>query len=164
MNKREKIIVIIAGTVALYGIADFFILPGVFHNKKVAGEKSLQEINDFIVVSTAKLSILEQAYDDPKIKSLMSKIHSQWDNDPFDFIDSQTTETNQGILPENKTPEIIYSGFLQAGAVSLAVINDIEYQAGETIRDSQMKIIRITPQKVVVQNGADQINLYLKEE
>jgi hypothetical protein len=48
-------------------------------------------------------------------------------------------------------PNLVYSGFISSGKHAMAIVNGMEYFAGDIIMDTGYRITRITPDKVVIQ-------------
>jgi len=90
-------------------------------------------------------------------------IESEWKNDPFSKI-KKFSKNNQNTAIDKEMEGLIYSGFIRFGNKMLAVIDGMEYTTGEHIKDSGYKIIRITPESVLVNNKVNKkIILYLNE-
>ncbi|RLB90901.1 MAG: hypothetical protein DRH26_08865 [Deltaproteobacteria bacterium] len=158
MEKREKIILILAGLVLLYGAFDYFILSSD-KNETMQSETEnkftgfLESIN----ASLTSLNILEQKKSNPDY--FISMIESEWKNDPFSKI-----KRNQKTTIDKEMAGLMYSGFIKFGNKMLAVIDGMEYTTGENIKDSGYKIIRISSKNVILINKLNKkIVLYLTE-
>lgn len=165
MNKREKIIIVIAILVLSYGAFDYFILSSDKNekNETIQSEtanqvsKMLEKINKNLI----SLEIIEQKKTNADY--LISRIESEWKNDPFSKSDKFSGKS-QKPAPSTEISAFTYSGFIKLGNKMLAVIDGMEYTTGEYIKDSEYKIIRITPQKVVINTNMNtQIVIYLKD-
>ena len=91
-------------------------------------------------------------------------IESNWNQDPFLHEKKQLADESD-IKNKTPTPVFVYSGFIGTGNRILAVINDIEYKVGETVKDSSYTIERITPDQVILSRSNDgaTIALHLQE-
>ena len=119
--------------------------------------KILEKIDN----NLASLKIIEQKK--TSADYLISKIESEWKNDPFSKLENGS-EKGRKSAGDLEISDFIYSGFIKLGNKMLAVIDGMEYTTGERIKASGYKIIRITPKKVVINNNMNkQIVLYLKE-
>lgn len=88
----------------------------------------------------------------------MKQIKAEWTNNPF----YEQKLGRDAAKESGKTAEILmslnYTGYLEIGEKKMAIINGIEYGAGEPlyIKDGEEYMIKnIYPSKVVIQNGAD---------
>ncbi len=158
MEKREKIILILAGLALLYGVFDYFILSP--DKNAVMQSETESKFTDFlenINATLASLEILEQKKTNADY--LISMIESEWKNDPFSLI-----KRNQKTEIDKETADLMYSGFIRLGNKMLAVIDGMEYTIGENIKDSGYKIIQISSKNVILINKLNKkIVLYLKE-
>lgn len=169
MNKREKIIIFLALFVALYGLIDFFLLssPGKDKNKTGQSEilnrsfKKLTQINERLVSLRVKIKNNERT------DYLISMIESEWENDPFIKKENPFQTINKKnavhVIFDDKKG-FFYSGFIQFDNKILAVINGMEYTTGNYIADTGYKIIKITPDFVILDIDNRQTRLFLKEE
>ncbi|MBT3176193.1 MAG: hypothetical protein HOG03_01775 [Desulfobacula sp.] len=162
MKKREKIILILAITALLYGAFDYFILSSI--KDETIPSETENQFSDFleeINTTLGNLNIIEQKTSNADY--LVSMIESEWKNDPFSKI-KKFSKNNQNTAIDKEMEGLIYSGFIRFGNKMLAVIDGMEYTTGEHIKDSGYKIIRITPESVLVNNKVNKkIILYLNE-
>jgi hypothetical protein len=169
MSKREKIIIFLALFAALYGLIDFFLLSSPGKDKDQTGQseilnrsfKKLAQINDRLVSLRVKTENNERA------DYLISMIESDWENDPFINLENPVQKINNKnavhVIIDDNTG-LSYSRFIQFDNKILAVINGMEYTTGEHITDTGYKIIKITPDSVVLDIDNRQTRLFLKEE
>ncbi len=159
MKKREKIIVILTLVVVLYGLIDFFVLSK--KNKLNQTEQLIadtdQDTKKFAAQATSKISKLSMMKTHNDWQTLVSKIESNWERDPF--VQALQSDT-QMALP---VADIIYSGYIKAGSNSFAIINGIEYKSGELIQKYEYQVVKITTKKVILQKDLKQGIIYLKE-
>jgi len=168
MNKREKIIVSIAGVALLYGILNYF----VFSSFKNNGADSLSP--EAAVVDAALSNPTDNTHlnaielwtkNSKKSDRLVKMIESQWVNDPFAKLDSPIEKEQSLAIPPIENLDFTYSGFIQLGKKLLAVVNGMEYEPGEFLHESNYKIITITPKKIILRrDGNKALMLYLKED
>jgi hypothetical protein len=165
MNKREKIILSLTLAVVAYGLLDYFILskkntPQISGQLMADAKKATKEFANSSMSQMSKLQ-LQTNQSGPGV--LISKIESPWDNDPFVQPVKQKTKTAPSSPPLD-VAGITYSGYMNVGTMSFAVINKVEYRAGETLREYEYKVTKITAQKVVLQKGKKQAVIFLKAE
>jgi hypothetical protein len=165
VKNREKIIVVMALTVVIYGLLDYFIL-----SKKDAGQKSGRQMaeagraaEDFSSTSMDKITRIELQMKPGTWQSLISKIESDWKDDPFLQPLKQEAGPDEEAPPLDVTG-ITYSGFMTVGKMSFAIINGLEYKPGETIIEYEYEIMEITTQKVVLKKDNQQAVIFLKED
>ncbi len=165
MSKREKIILIMTLVAVVYGLVDFLILSkkDTIQNTGQLIADTNKNAGEFATSSMAKISKIELQIKQTKWQTLISKIESDWEHDPF--MEGVKPETQ----PASSSPPLLdspltYSGYMNVGKISFAVINGIEYKTGETINVFGYKVIKITPKKVVLQKETDQVVVFLKEE
>ena len=162
MKKREKIILVLAILAVLYGAFDYFILSSA-KDKIIQPETKTQSSGFFdkINATLAGLNSIEQQKANPDY--LIKMIESEWKNDPFSRIKKSSKKIKDPTI-NKKMMGLMYSGFIKLGNKMLAVIDGMEYTTGEHIKDSGYKIVRITPESVVINNKANKkIVLYLDE-
>jgi hypothetical protein len=162
MKKREKIIILITILTIIYGALDYFILSAG-KNETIEPEtanqfsKNIENINK----NLTRLKTIDQK----KINAdyLISMIESEWKNDPFSKRE-KFSKRGLNSTGDEKMMNFIYSGFIMLGNKILAVVDGIEYTTGEYIKNSDYKVIKITPKTVFIKNNINkQIVLYLKE-
>ena len=170
MNKREKIIIFLAVSALLYGIFDYF----VFSSLKNSSDEAIQSEttkNNLAVLTTldGKLASLQiMAKNQNKDSYLISMIESEWKNDPFLKLTKAPEKFVDKSMESAATIDVLelnYSGFIQYDKRIFAVINGMEYVAGEYIKDTEYQIVRITSNKIVLTIDKNrQTVLFLKEE
>jgi len=165
MKKQSKIILVLAILAVAYGLVQFFILPQ--KDKGLKTKKLITKPNkittDFAMDSLSKISIIQAQRKKNHWKILKTKIESQWEHDPFVFSLGPDKLEEESSL-SSPFSRFIYSGYMNVGKISFAVINGKEYKIGETIREYEYKVIKITPKKVILQKNSDQAVIFLKEE
>ena len=60
-------------------------------------------------------------------------------------------------------PNLTYSGFLEIGSKRLAIINGIEYEAGDKLSAGGLTIKTVLPNKVIMTSSQGEIVLPLQE-
>jgi hypothetical protein len=148
MKKREIIIVMLAGILVLYGLLDFFVFSGKPENgedEKIAGQ--LSGITAFAESAGSELAAVAAEKEFPDMDYLVSRIESEWPHDPFVADGSAGI---QAAVSDLEAPKLAYTGFIKAGKKILAVINGMEYEIGELLKDVGYKVSGITPSRVVL--------------
>lgn len=153
MKKREMIIVIIAAAALFYGALDFFVLSkqGLKNdNDNIASE--LKEITALAETSESALTEISSKTAFADVDYLIAKAESPWPGDPFITYDPDKPDDDdddEKIAAED-VPPLAYTGFIQAGQKVLAIINDMEYSHGETLKDIGYTVHSITSSHVVL--------------
>ncbi len=140
MSKREKIIVCMMVGSVIFGAYHFRSLYGTKLNIKALSPKNIENTiknikKPDIVLSEKEQYILKQAV-------------IPWDNDPFISPQGQKQAKKQVLPPLPK--DLRYSGYLKMGEQTLAIIDGMEYQVGETLLKSQYLIADISPRQVTI--------------
>ena len=138
MQKREKIIVIMAVIAAIYGAVDFtmnrqqkktvIVAPPTGTDSQTTGEL------------TAQLSVFASA-NHQKIDHLSALLNEPWPEKSFalratPFSSKKEVDESTGAdlhKLSDQASQLVYSGFLAMGADRIAIINDMDYRVGEQI-------------------------------
>jgi hypothetical protein len=146
MTTREKIIVGLMVLAVVYGVYTlYFSAPREVPVS--SGDKELEALNSFItkVAEKTKTSLSkEQTY-------ILQKARAEWKQDPLVQIRPKLTrEEQEASQPLVLNSKISYTGFLEMGDKRLAIINGIEYEAGDRLEPSGLVVRTINPNHVVV--------------
>jgi len=164
MKKRETIIVLLAGMLAVYGLLDYFVL----NKKAVTGEEekinaAIADATTFSQASMARVIALSAQGGAKKLDYAKTSAETPWPRDPFIYYQKEL-DTEADLSGEDMK-DIIYSGFMRLGKNVLGIINGMEYGLGELIADLEYKVHQITPSKVILLTKANkQITIYLQED
>lgn len=148
MKLREKIIILAALLAGIYGLADYFIFAGKSDQGQALIQKAALDLDTYAAAASAKLAV-SKLKDPDKVNYLISRAESDWPRDPFmGEIATEIAITDTDL--DAKGPELVYSGFIRAGKIILAVVNGIEYRIGEVMNDVGYKVAGITPSQVIL--------------
>jgi hypothetical protein len=154
MTTREKIIVGLMVLAVVYGVYALFFEkpPGL---QTLQTQTGLDSLNTFItqVAETTKSGLSEaDAY-------VIQQAESQWYQDPMVTIrtntESETKEKEEEVQAPPPEVKIVYSGYLQMGDKRLAIINGMEYEAGDELIQGGYVIRDISPSRVVLATSPD---------
>ncbi|MCA1785036.1 MAG: general secretion pathway protein GspB [Desulfobacteraceae bacterium] len=151
MSKREKIILALTLVVALYGVMDLF----VFSSKKTdtsGPAPAADGVTSSAMANKLMAKILNMEIEQPLKKNIIAKIESPWQGDPFVRSEEQTEQ--QATQSDDAQPifsGLVYSGYIFAGDRVMAIINGNEYRNGDIVLETGYRVVRITPDKVIVQ-------------
>lgn len=159
MSKREKIIVFLAIAAVLYGAYNFLLAPTPATRLQTPG-KNLEDVNTFI---TGVVQGIQKRGISANDAEIMKRITARWPNDPM-LSSTALLKPALKIKKEESIVldvELVYSGYLTLGALSLAIINGIEYQVGEEIEEGGYIVERISPQKTTIRVKGTSKNIIL---
>ena len=146
MTNREKIIVGLMLLVVVYGVYTLFLSPPP-NPGSLRSAKQQTSLNAFVtkVAEKSKIGLSKkQTY-------IMEKAQAAWKKDPFIQISPQQAKEEKIVdKPAVLTSSILYTGFLQMGDTRLAIINGIEYEAGDKLEPGGFVIQNIHPNHVVI--------------
>ena len=146
MSNREKIIVALMVVSVIFGIyIVFFESPKQTTTVNPAADRELEVLNTFITKVAEKTQSgpsKEQAY-------ILNKAQSAWKQDPLVQLEAKKVDVDTGPEPVLDA-RVQYTGFLQMGDTRLAIINGMEYEAGDQLEPGGFIIRRIFPNHVLV--------------
>jgi len=154
MTTREKIIVGLMVLAVGYGVYALFFEkpPGP---ETLQTQTGLDSLNTFItkVAETTKSGLSEaDSY-------VIQQAESQWYQDPMVTIRTKTESEVKEKEAEAQAPlptvKIVYSGYLQMGDKRLAIINGMEYEAGDELIQGGYVVRNISPIRVVLATTPD---------
>lgn len=132
-------------SVILGGYMIFFDSPKKATTFSAASHRELEVLNTFITKVAEKTQSgpsKEQAY-------ILNKAQIAWKQDPLIQLEAKKVDVDTG--PETVLDaRVQYTGFLQMGDTRLAIINGMEYEAGDQLEPGGYIIRRILPNQVVV--------------
>jgi len=146
MSNREKIIVGLMVVSVILGIyMVFFEPPKQPATINTSAGRELEMLNTFIT------KIAEQTQTGPSKEQayILNKAQSAWKQDPLIQLETKKVEVDTGPDPVLDA-KVQYTGFLQMGDTRLAIINGMEYEAGDQLEPGGFIIRRILPNHVVV--------------
>ena len=156
-KKQSDFLFFVLSVMLLYGFFYLFIEPRTKTADKYVGKQSpeLQAYREEMVGITAKLKESKSSSVDTTI---IESAEAEWLNDPYydmvSYGELALTEAHIKADYLTQRDSFTYSGFLDAGARKLAIINDLEYEVGETlVLTTGMYVLEnIFPTKVVIEN------------
>lgn len=163
MTNREKIIVGVMVLTVGYGAIEL-LLP---RSKAGGGLTAVaaEGVNAFIakVADTIKSASSESS------ALIVQKAEAAWKQDPFlEIRKPQPQRPDPAALKEAaRLPgNLVYSGFIEIGAKRMAIINGMEYEAGDTVNPGGFTVKSVLPTKVLMgspQRDGAPIELPLKD-
>ena len=144
MKKREMIIVGVALAALAYGALDYLVL-----SRKPAGPAATPELSAFSDATRVQLAVLTGKESD-RVQYQIARAEAEWQSDPFAM--PPVAELASAGKDSDKGPgvDLHYTGFIQAGRQVLAVINQMEYNVGETLLELGYRVMGISQERVVL--------------
>jgi hypothetical protein len=151
MSRREKIIVSIMLIVIIFGGTKLLLTS--YHGEKIGNTpiKGVKALKKFVYDVSKKI---EKADSSRFYSYTIQKLKSKWINDPF------LSDTSSALPLKNRNPSpsikatthqrFVYSGYLAFGGRKIAIINGMEYEAGETLASDRFILHDISPRHVVI--------------
>ena len=159
MTNREKIIVALMLLTVVYGVYTVFF-EGKGSVEPIAATGSAQELenlNSFItkIAEASKAGISEED------KYIIELAETEWKQDPLISVNltnkpeseiQKSKEVTQVSIPDLK---VSYTGFMKMGDKTFAIINGLEYTAGDPLEPGDYMVRSITPTQVVIVSSRD---------
>lgn len=149
LGKREMIILGVMILVILYGAYE------LFGTKKTAPppvDKAQQSADLMTFVG----DLSKRAETLRTTALVFSRAEKEWAQDPFlDNRYHRAWEQSRALVKASPAADkisFVYSGFVEAGKRSMAVINGMEYREGEPLQTVGFFLKSISPQRVVIEN------------
>jgi hypothetical protein len=165
MTNREKIIVGLAVLSLGYGAVELLLPRAKTAPAPAAQTQGAEGLTAFISkVADATRSLSAEAS-----ATVIQKAEAAWKQNPFvEIPKAQAPElkAESQKKPDRPLPNLVYSGFLELGSKRLAIINGMEYEAGDKLDPGGFTIKSILPTRVMItsaQWGATPIVLPLQE-
>ena len=157
LTRQQIIILSITVLVVLYGVYDFFIVPGTKSVSFDAGKKPA-ELETFvadIMANVTKGSLLSaDAY-------TINSAETEWIRDPFyerkSFRDWRMSKEPKTGKDSKSEPGFNCSGYLKFGKKEMVIINGVEYEAGNNLEIEGYILEKIYPDRVVIVNKKNRL-------
>lgn len=162
MTSREKIIVGLMVLTVGYGAIELLLPRAKVAPSSALPVQSAEGLNAFItkVADAVKAGAADAG------SLVIQKAEAAWKEDPFMVIRKaapQAAEKAASKEPQRPLPNMTYSGFLEIGGKRLAIINGMEYEAGERLGTGGLTVKSVLPTKVIMTSSQGEIVLPLQE-
>jgi hypothetical protein len=153
LTRQQMIILSIMALVVLFAVYDFFIAPRSKAELIDIGKKT-SELEAFLTDITSKLPKGSLPTSDAYV---LSRAETGWVHDPFYERKSirewdKRKERAKAGGGMSQRVSFSYSGYLKVRDKNLAIINGVEYEAGEALEIEGYILKKIYPGKVVIVN------------
>ncbi len=162
MAKREKIIVFFAILAVVYGGYELLSSPSSKKPPVKTDEKAkiLSSSADNIKNELEKIVLQKDIY-------IVRAASVPWSKDPFSDLPIES----ESVIQQNKIvietlKRLSYSGYMEIGNKIFAIINGMEYEAGEELPTHNGCVISdISPLQIIIKiKGGEEITIPLTEE
>jgi hypothetical protein len=151
LTKQQIIILSVMAVAILYGVYNFFIAPKGKSTVVDAGRKTA-EPETFISDISANIARDQLT---PLDINVISRAEAQWQRDPF-FGRKGYREWAMVKEPakagSGTQQTFIYSGYLRGKNHNVAIVNGVEYEAGDALEIDGYVLKKIDQNKVVIEN------------
>ena len=155
MEKRQIIILGITAAVILYGAFNFiFKAPA-----KTTTFSSVTKASEFKTFATDVSIGISKEVTSPGEAYAINRAETEWLRDPF--YDKKTyrellkAKESSNAVVDAKKLTFNYTGYIEYNGKAMAIINGVEYSAGEALEESGYVLRAIFPGKVIIENKAD---------
>ena len=123
----------------------------------ISASNDLENLNAFI----AKVAEASKAGLSAKDKYIIERAEAEWKQDPLISVNltnrpeseiQKSKEVTKVSIPDLK---VAYTGFMQMGDKTFAIINGVEYSAGDQLEQGGYMVRSISPSQVVIVSTRD---------
>jgi hypothetical protein len=161
MSSREKIIVVVVALCAAYGLFDFLRRQFRGTDPSVAIQEQAAKLSAFIDETRAGLQAAKLT---PVENRVIERANRNWASNPF-F--QRQEEVATAAVPGTAEPQarpFRYTAFLSVGDKRMAIVDGMEYGAGDTVAGSRCVVQSIEPDKLVLLRTNDQARVEILAE
>jgi len=166
MNKlktREIIILAVAALGVVYAGYVYLIAPAI--NKAKTNDQK-QEIST--PASSLKNDLIKDAEAGTE-EYIIARAEANWGKNPF--VDRNSSSYKEWAVTQaasgasGSATKIIYSGYIDAGKMKIAIIDGLEYRVGEQLEMEGYVLKRVTPSQVLIvnKNTGSEIEIPIQE-
>jgi len=158
MSKREKIILLVTVLAIAYGVYSFIASPSGL--ARIETGKKLADLNKLIASVTEDLNKAGMTGAEAFI---IARAEAEWVRDPFS--ERRLSMTSE-LAAQAEEVIFTYTGYMEAGKKRLAIINGLEYRAGEELELGGYVVQSIHSDWVVIKGKGRQglISVPFKQE
>lgn len=123
----------------------------------ISSTKELEDLNAFIT----KIAEASKAGLSPADKYIIERAETEWKQDPLISLNltnrpeseiEKSKEVTRVSIPDLK---VSYTGYMQMGDKTFAIINGVEYSAGDPLEQGDYIVRSISPSQVVIVSTRD---------
>jgi hypothetical protein len=161
LNKRQIIILVLMACAVLYAVYELFF-AGSAKNSTATIQKSAVSMDSSAAVPSINEPLAAvNAY-------IITRAEADWPRNPFierNAYKDWTAREGAAAGTTVAAVKIIYSGYLDAGAKKMAIINGLEYSPGEKLEMEGYVLKEIRPSKVIIsnRNTGSELEVFIQE-
>ena len=153
MEKREKVLIALMIVAIGIGAFELFVRPSF----RTPIPPPTVHVDEAVNLSTTISQSMAKMDLGPEENHILQTAATQWANNPFY---AWPAPRDNGVMADRTEPSLdleqiraatVYSGYLEMGRTRIAVINGLEYQAGEMLPDGKYVVLNISPLNVTLQ-------------
>ncbi len=150
MSKREKIIVGFMVAAIIYGGYNFLFSGSGDGIKRIPGKPQVA-LNEFVADLIKRIRSADTTAKDTEV---LERSSAQWQKDPFLVVNKAANPEVENekkldvIADKDLTGDFLYSGYMEMGKNKLAIINGMEYQAGDHLDSKGATLKKISPGEI----------------
>ena len=166
MSKREKIIILMTLLAVIYGAYNFLFSSSPSSNLQIK-IKGTEELNNFVTNLSQDIRKEGLTAADSEV---LNRIVAEWKTDPMIRStvplrrELEIKKEDALVMDVSEDINLVYSGYLSLGDLNLAIINDMEYQAGEELEQGGYVVEQIYPEKAILRVIGTRRNIVLPLE
>ena len=149
----------------IYGVYTIFFESkgGTQEIATISATKQLEALNSFIT----KVAEASKAGLSKEDKYIIELAEAEWKQDPLvnvelkDRPESEIQKAKAATRVTIPDLEVSYTGFMQMGDKKLAIINGMEYAAGDRLEQGDYILHSITPRRVVIVSSGSSKKRYV---
>ena len=160
LNKRQIIILALMACAVLYAVYELFF-AGSAKNTATIQKSAISPDSSAAVPSINEPLAAVNAY-------IITRAEADWPRNPFiernaykDWAAREGAASGATVA----AVKIIYSGYLDAGARKMAIINGLEYSPGDKLEMEGYVLKEIRPSKVIIsnRNTGSELEVFIQE-
>jgi len=159
LEKRQIIILGVAVLFVLYAVYELFIAGPA--TKKAKTETQPVKIESFVNDMNSNIIKYQVAGSEVHIAK---RAETDWGKNPF-WDQASYREFVGNEAGSGSVAKIIYSGYVDTGGKQLAIINGVEYEAGEKLEMEGYVLKSVSPSRVLIinRNTDGELNIPIQE-
>ncbi|MFW6428448.1 MAG: hypothetical protein ACOCY3_01015 [Desulfosalsimonas sp.] len=149
MARREKILIGLMIAAILYGAFELLV-PERDETGRQDPERDLSSAREIAEQISGQM---EQAELTPGQIHILQLAAQKWERDPFHRLPQKPVRTESADTEGDGAEGLEYTGYLEVGDVKMAIINGVEYSAGDKLEQRDAFVQAISAEKVVLKSS-----------
>lgn len=166
LKKSEKILLAVA-VLCVVAFAAYYFLSAPA-GKKEAAVAQPNAVSAPVGGNVQSVPVPAQNAGPVPDEYVIAKAETAWTKNPFLDRESGTYKewvVAQGAALGGTAAKIIYSGYIDAGKLKIAIINGLEYREGEQLETEGYVLEQVSPSQVLVanKNSGSEVSIPIQE-